>query len=105
MITIVLLIYGCDNFVDSNETYDYSIEQQMGCFCSQGGVWVRLSVKADTVSYALRISDNESLDYEDYKSYKSVKGLFELISNTDTTSYVLNYEMDSLYNFPSYIYI
>ena len=105
LITFVLLIYGCDDSVDSIETYDYSIEQQMGCFCSQGGVWVRLFVKADTVAYAFRISDNELLDYNDYKSYKSIRGLFDLISQTDTNSYVLDYEMDSVYNFPSYIYI
>lgn len=101
----VFLFYSCDNSIETYSAFDYSIDQKMDCFCSQAGTWVRLFVKADTISYAIRISDNKTLDYKDYKSYKSVNELFDLIYGTDTNLYNMVFEIDVSNNFPSYIYI
>ena len=101
----VLLLYGCDMILDENNLYDYSIEQQMGCYCPQGGIWVKLYISSDTVSSALRISDKQELPHNEFSYYKPIKGLFDIISETDTSEYDLIVEFDSLKNYPSFVYI
>jgi hypothetical protein len=102
-------IAGCDflfNELDSPEnSYDYSINQQMNCYCPQGGEWVKLFITADTVSGAIHLPDNQPLVYEEYKYYKSIKGLKDLISETDTTKYNLTVQLDSVYQYPAYVYL
>lgn len=100
----LVLLNGCDNILDENNSYDYSLEQQMGCFCPQGGIWVKLFVKADTVSKAIRISDNSLLSYNEFRFYKSIKGLFDEISQRDTSTYDVEINMDSINNYPTYVY-
>ena len=101
----VLLLYGCDTLLDENNLYDYSIEQQMGCYCPQGGIWVKLYISSDTVSSALRISDKRELPHNEFSYYKPIKGLLDIISETDTSEYDLIVEFDSLKNYPSFVYI
>jgi hypothetical protein len=95
---------GCDTSVNDSNSYDYSVEQKLGCFCPHGGVWVKLSVRADTVADAITISDNNRLSYQEARRYKSIKGLFEVISEIDTARYDVRTTFDSLNNYPSYIY-
>jgi hypothetical protein len=95
---------GCDTSVNQNNSHDYTIEQQLGCFCPQGGVWVKLYVKADTIAEAVTISTNSHLSYEERKSYKTIKGLFEVISQIDTATYNVKISIDSVNNYPSYLY-
>jgi hypothetical protein len=102
IITIVLC--GCDATVNENNSYDYSIEQQMNCFCPQSSVWVKLFVKADTVADAIRISDNIHLSYGDRKPYKSIKGLLDEVARLNTGTYNVIITMDSVNNYPSYLY-
>ena len=104
LIPLLLLLNGCDTIVDENSSYDYSIEQEMGCFCPQGGTWVKLFVKADSVSKAIRISDWYNLSYNEFRYYKSIKGLFDQISDIDTSKYDLKVIMDSKDNYPAYVY-
>lgn len=59
MKTIIISFIGamftfisCDTVTDESNNYDYSIEQKMDCYCTQGGVWVKLYITADTVSAA-----------------------------------------------------
>ena len=91
------------DIVDEGHLYDYSIEQQMGCYCSQGGVWVKLYISDDTVSNAIRTSDIFKLTYDEFKDYKSIKGLFNKISETDTSTLDLIVTYDSINNYPSFI--
>lgn len=107
ILSFIFLIFfiGCESATEQYFIYDYSIEQRMDCFCSQGGVWVKLFVEADSVASAIRISDNQRLDYGEYKYYKSITELFDLINNTDTTFNYLNYTIDSINNYPSYVYV
>lgn len=102
---IVLLFNGCDNLVDESNSYDYSLEQNMGCFCEQGGIWVKLFISADTVSNVVHISDNRELTYNEFKLYKSIKGLFNKIAETDTNTYELIVTFNSDKNYPSFIFI
>ena len=104
-VAFVFLFNGCDTLVDESNSYDYSIEQKMGCYCPQGGIWVNLLITADTISNAMRISDNQQLTYDEFKYYKSIKGLFDKISETDTNTYKLIVTFDYEYNYPSFLYI
>jgi hypothetical protein len=101
---LVLFLTGCENSIDVNEKYDYSIEQQMICFCPEGGSWLKLFIVQDTISKAIRISDNQILSYNEFRFFKSIKGLFELITETDTSKYDLTVIMDPTGTYPSYLY-
>ena len=101
---ISLLLGACDTAVNDNDFYDYSIEQQMGCFCPQGGQWVRLLVRADTIANAINISTGSNLTYEQWRPYRTISGLFDEISLRDTSVYEVRVEIDSTYNYPSFVY-
>lgn len=103
-LALVFLIASCDTSVDVEEQFDYTIEQQMGCFCPQGGVWLKLYVVNDTISKAIRVSDNSILSYEEFKFHKSIKQLFDQIAVTDTIKYDLVVAMDPTNLYPSYLY-
>jgi hypothetical protein len=104
-VVFLLLINGCDTLVDESNSYDYSMEQRMDCFCSRAGIWVKLFIRADTISNAVRISDNKQLTYDEFKYYKSINGLFDLISETDTSTHQLIVTINSEDNYPSFLYI
>ncbi len=104
-VTVLFFITGCDSPTEVSNPFDYSIEQKMDCFCSQAGYWVNLFITSDTVSTAVRISDNKQLKYNEFKYYKSIKSLFDWISETDTTVYNLIVTINSEHNYPSYIYL
>ena len=105
LVTFILLLSGCHSIIDGSTTYDYSIEQKVLCYCGvQSGVWIKLYVASDTVSYAERISDNKQLANNELKFYKSIKGLFNLIAETDTSKYILAYRFDYGNDYPSYVY-
>ncbi len=97
-------LVGCDTVVNNNKPYDYSIEQQQGCFCPQMGIWVRLFVKADTIAEAVRISDNVRLSYAERQSYRTIGGLFDVVNRLDTAGFDIRIDFDSLYRYPTYIY-
>ena len=103
-LTIAIAFCSCDTSVNNNNSYDYSVEQNLGCFCPQGGVWVKIYAKADTVAEAVTISDNNPLSYQERMRYKTIKGLFEVISQLDTSVYDVRVAFDSLNNYPSYLY-
>ena len=104
ILSIIFIISGCENIVDENNSYDYTIEQRRDCFCPQSGVWAKLYVKADSVSKAIRLSDNYNLSYNEFRRYKSIKGLFDEIALRDTARYEVEVVMDSKNNYPAYVY-
>lgn len=104
LVVFLFTLIGCDSVVDENSNYDYSIEQKMDCYCTQAGVWVKLFITADTVSSAIRLSDNFKLDYSNFWYYKSIKDLYNEISETDTNTYTLVVEYDSNSSYPSFLF-
>ncbi len=100
----MLALIGCDTVVDENNNYDYSIEQKIGCYCLQGGVWVKLFITADTVSSVIRLSDNYKLNYSEFWLYKSIKELQNEIAETDTNEYTVIIEYDPNNIYPSFFY-
>jgi hypothetical protein len=104
-IGLIILFIGCENITDTNKSYDYFIEQKMDCFCPQSNRWVRLYVRSDTVAMAINIKDNSQLSYEQSRPYKTIKGLFDLISQIDTSAFETVITIDSVNNYPSNIYL
>ena len=104
ILSVMFILYGCNILQDEYNSYDYSIEQRRDCFCPQAGIWVKLFVKADTVSTAIRISDNYILSYNEFRRYKSINELFNEIALRDTAKYEVKIEMDSKNNYPAYVY-
>ena len=104
ILSVMFILYGCNILQDEYNSYDYSIEQRRDCFCPQAGIWVKLFVKADTVSTAIRISDNYILSYNEFRRYKSINELFDEIALRDTARYEVKIEMDLKNNYPAYVY-
>lgn len=102
--SIIFLLCSCEQSVNNDNSYDYSIEQQLGCFCPRGGEWVKLFVKADTIANAVVISDGSQLPFDEWKRYKTINGLYQVISKVDTSIYALKTTIDSVGNYPSYVY-
>ena len=96
---------SCESPLDESELYDYSIEQKMLCFCGQANSWIKLFIKADTISTAYRISDNIQLNHNEFRFFKSIKGLFDLLNSTDTSKYYLEFTLDPTNSYPSHIYL
>ncbi len=101
----IIFLSGCDRFMTDADTYDYSIEQQMNCFCSQGGQWVRLHVKADTIADATNISNGNHLTSEQWQPYRTIHGLFDEITKWDTSMYHVDVTIDSTFGYPSFLSI
>ena len=99
-----MILSGCDTPVDKNNSYDYSIEQQTGCFCVMGGIWVKLFVKADTIADAINLSDNSRLAYGQQRQYRTINGLNRELLSIDTSIYDIKVTMDTVLHYPSFIY-
>ena len=102
IVALTVLLGSCDTPFVENDMYDYSVDQQMGCFCPQAEVWVRLFVRADTIALATNISTGSHLAYQQWSLYRTVKGLFDEIAMIDTSMFDVVVVMDSTYNYPSY---
>ena len=99
----LLFIFGCNNTLKPDSSYDYSIEQQRTCYCPLVGEWIRLFVVNDSVVKAIRSSDNYELTAEERTWYKSVQELFTMITETDTALYDVSFTVDPDDNYPSYV--
>ena len=103
-VALTVLLGTCDTGFDESDLYDYSVDQQMGCFCPQAGVWVRLFVRADTIAHATNISTGSHLANQQLSPYRTVKGLFDEIAMIDKSMFDVVVVMDSTYNYPSYVH-
>jgi hypothetical protein len=77
---------------------NYIIDQQRSCFCPHGGEVMRLTVRADTISQVLRISDGAIIDYP---YYVTVDSLFGLIKALKDDSLVVRYNKQ--YGYPEFL--
>src|SRR5437867_75094 len=51
---------------------NYSIEQVRGCFCSNGGVTVRVIVKSNAITDVINLSTASSLAVDQWPGFKTV---------------------------------
>ena len=82
----------------SQNLHNYSIDQVRTCFCPDGGVVVRLTVKSDSIFSITKVSDG-SLITSPY--YYTVDSLFGIINNPKGDSLVIKY--NAKYGFPEYL--
>ncbi|MFA6979106.1 MAG: DUF6174 domain-containing protein [Ignavibacteriaceae bacterium] len=82
----------------SQNLHNYSIDQVRTCFCPDGGVVVRLTVKSDLIFSITKVSDG-SLVTSPY--YYTVDSLFGIINNPKGDSLVIKY--NAKYGFPEYL--
>ncbi len=83
----------------SYQIHDYSITQVRTCFCPDGGVPVRVTVRNDSVVSAVRISDNVVMNDTHYCSIDSLFGLIRYKQTAD--SIVVRYNLR--FGYPEYL--
>ena len=82
----------------SNNLHDYTIDQKFTCFCVNSGVEVQVTVRADTVTNVIRISDGSTMPST---NYLSVDSLFAIIQNSTGDSLIVRY--NAKYGYPEYL--
>ena len=85
---------------------NYSIDQQLNCFCVNGGRWVKVVVKDNQVVNVVDVSNDSSLVMNQWAQYKSVDQLFTIIRSINKDSVALfRVEYDSTYGYPKSFYV
>jgi hypothetical protein len=82
----------------SFDLHNYTIDQIRSCFCPYGGEKVRITVRSDTISRVIRISDDSLVTYP---YYVTVDSLFGFIKNLKTDSLVIRYSVQ--YGYPEFL--
>jgi hypothetical protein len=82
----------------SHHLHDYTVTQTRGCFCAEGGVPMRVVVRADTIARVSRTSDGSVLSGQLARLYCPVDSLFAIIRRNTSDSLVIRY--DAFYGFP-----
>jgi hypothetical protein len=82
----------------SHNLHNYTINQVRGCFCLEGGVIMRIVVRADTISSITRVVDGSTLPGELMRRYCTVDSLFAIIRRNVADSLVVRY--NETYGFP-----
>ena len=78
--------------------HNYTIEQVRVCYCATGGERVSVTVMADTVFSARKLSDSTIIPYPASKLYLSIDSLFGIIRYPKGDSLVIVY--NAYYGFP-----
>ncbi|MGA9365695.1 MAG: DUF6174 domain-containing protein [Bacteroidota bacterium] len=82
----------------SYSLHDYTIDQIRTCYCLNGGLAVRITVRSDTIALVMRLSDMTTVSISESKWYLSVDSLFGTIRTSKTDSLVVSY--NSQYGYP-----
>jgi hypothetical protein len=80
---------------------DYSIDQQRVCFCLEGGSVMRLSIRGDSVTRVVRLSDSTEILPPISQLYMTIDSLFGVIRARQYDSIVVRYNAD--YGFPEFL--
>ena len=70
---------------------NYTFDQTRTCYCINGGEAMRVTVRSDTVSNVMRLSDSSMLSPADSRSYLTIDSLFGLIHAAKFDSVVIRY--------------
>lgn len=80
--------------------HNYSIDQVRSCYCINGGIPMRLTVRSDTVVSVVRISDGAALTSSESQPYWSIEKLFANAKSLKD-SMVIRYNDE--YGYPEYL--
>ncbi len=82
-----------------------AIEQVRKCFCLGGGREVKIYVKDDVIVEAIDPANKSEIPKDEWNWYRTINGLFDEISSTDTSRFLLEVQYDSRYKYPSLVSI
>ena len=83
---------------------DYSIDQEVDCFCAFGGKQVRLFIVSDSIAEAYWIATGVRLTAVERAPYRTIHQLNAQIRAWDTSStFTLTVAYDSTYGYPSLV--
>lgn len=105
-----LFVISCDNGAGPQQTdpyarwrsygaHDYTIRQTRTCFCIDAGEVMEITVRADTITNILRVSDSTVLRKDLWPAYRTIESLFSIVFTTGPDSLVVSY--DPAYGFPA----
>jgi len=80
----------CDKWKSIGVT-DYTIDQTVVCFCVNGGVPMRVVVRAGAIQSVTRRSDSTQLTPQEARLYLSVDSLFAIIRNPESQTLAVTY--------------
>jgi hypothetical protein len=97
--------YGNEGILDFNNSFDYSIEQSLSCFCPGSHEPARLFIKSDSIVDAVWLSNNIHLSYSERQRFRTIKGLFDYVEHWDSLSseFQVDVVYDSVYQYPSIV--
>ncbi len=78
--------------------HNYTFEQTRLCFCRDGGEAMRVTVRSDTVSSVMRLSDSSMLSPDQAQYCLTLDSLFGLIRAAKYDSVVISY--NAVYGYP-----
>jgi hypothetical protein len=80
---------------------DYSVDQRRSCFCLEGGSVMRLSVRGDSVTRVVRLSDSTEIFPPIARLYMTIDSLFGVIRARQYDSIVVRYNPE--YGYPEFL--
>ena len=78
--------------------HNYTFDQTRTCYCLHGGEAMQVTVRSDTVSNVMRLSDSSMLSRAESQSYLTLDSLFGLIHAAKYDSVVIRYHVT--YGYP-----
>ena len=82
----------------SQNLHNYSIDQSRMCFCTNAGELVHITIRSDTISNIIKISDTTIVTDP---FYYTVDSLFGIIRYSDADSMVIRY--NTQYGYPEFL--
>ena len=83
----------------SHSIHNYTVTQVLSCFCANGGVAMRITVRSDTIALVNRLSDSVEIPRSQWIAYSTIEDLFAIIRfGPKTDSLVVTY--NSQFGYP-----
>jgi hypothetical protein len=82
----------------SYNLHDYTVDQARMCYCVDGGLAVRITVRSDTIAVVTRLSDMTAAPIPASKWYLTVDSLFGIIRSSKGDSLMVSY--NAQYGYP-----
>ncbi len=120
IIATITFLNSCNNSVEPNfssipDPYlrwraynisNYSIEQHHICFCSNRGLFAKITVQNNTITNVINRDTGVPLPPEEWQRYKTIDGLFEIIHSINRDSVAaFMVEYDGKYGYPKSFYV
>lgn len=91
----------------SLDIHDYEYEQKVNCFCTPpANQFHKITVRNDKIVKVINLQTGNQVANEQFNFFKTISQLNDFVKGTDPNDVaVFNVEYDSIYGFPSFIYV